>query len=75
MNLPEFPTTTQMDAIARVIIASQYKDGVGAITYKRAEGGGIEGKFKDARNSKRAFEFLIKDGSLSYGVDSWDEED
>ncbi|MGL5923832.1 hypothetical protein [Chroococcidiopsis sp.] len=75
MNLPDNPTQSQMDAIARSIIQSQYKDKVGAIAYRRAEGGGIEGKFKDALNPKRVFEFLIKDRELSYKVDSWDEED
>lgn len=74
MNLPSNPTQLEMDAIARSIIQSQYKDRVGAVVYKRAEGGGLAGKFKDAINPRRVFEFLIKDGELSYKVDSWDEE-
>ncbi|MGL5924637.1 hypothetical protein [Chroococcidiopsis sp.] len=75
MNLLENPTKSQMDTVLRQIIQSQYKDRVGAIAYKRAVSGGIEGKFKDALNPKRIFEFLIKDGELSYKVDSWDEEE
>lgn len=74
MFLPESPSQLQMDAIARQIIQSQYKDKIGAITYRRAKGGGIEGKFKDALNPKRTFDFRIKDGELSYEVDSWEED-
>ncbi len=69
------PNQDDMDDLCRTIIQSQYIEGVGAVIYRAAEGGGIEGKFKDARNPLRIFQFLIKDGELSYSPIAWSEEE